>query len=141
MQRGYNKDKEKVILSRNRTNKVISWNVRYSYHFEPTFTLNGMLIIVLRMSGHPGNRCQWKTKAYTAAAHLAAARSQKIGNGISGLQKKKRSRCEFRNSSFFIWNIWAAHRRTEQPNPLKIEVGRELMQACPLYFGKFGLTA
>jgi len=52
-----------------------------------------MLIIVLWMSGHPGNRCQWKTKALTAAAHLAVARSQKIGNGISGLPMKKRSHC------------------------------------------------
>lgn len=67
--------------------------MRHSYYFEPTFTLNGMLIIVLRMSSHPGNRCQWKAKAGTAAAHLAVARSQNIGNGISGLLMKKRGRC------------------------------------------------
>ena len=43
------------------------------------------------MSGHPGNRRQWKAEMMTAATHLACvARSQSMGNGIPGLQKKKR---------------------------------------------------
>ena len=43
------------------------------------------------MSGHPGNRRQWKTERMTAATHLACvARSQSMGNGIPGLQKRKK---------------------------------------------------
>ena len=43
------------------------------------------------MSGHPGNRRQWKAEMMTAATHLACvARSQSMGNGIPGLQKRKK---------------------------------------------------
>ena len=43
------------------------------------------------MSGHPGNRRQWKAEMVTAATHLACvARSQSMGNGIPGLQKRKK---------------------------------------------------
>ena len=60
-------------------------------YLEPTFTLNGRLIIVMWMSGHPGNRRQWKAEMVTAATHLACvARSQSMGNGIPGLQKRKK---------------------------------------------------
>ena len=43
------------------------------------------------MSGHPGNRRQWKAEMMTAATHLACvAKSQSMGNGIPGLQKRKK---------------------------------------------------
>ena len=47
---------------------IISWGVRYSYYFEPTFSLNGILISRLLM---PGLRLQWKAEIGAAVTHLA----------------------------------------------------------------------
>mgnify|MGYP000373351376 CR=1 FL=1 len=73
--------------------------------FEPTFTLNGRLIIVMWMSGHPGNRRQWKAEMVTAATHLACvARSQSMGNGIPGLQKRKKENHENGSLLYVTYN-------------------------------------
>lgn len=64
--------------------KINDGNVRMAVTDEEV-----VLIIVMWMSGHPGNRRQWKAEMMTAATHLACvARSQSMGNGIPGRSKR-----------------------------------------------------
>ncbi len=57
------------------------------------------------MSGHPGNRRQWKAEMMTAATHLACvARSQSMGNGIPGLQKEKKENHENGSLLYVTYN-------------------------------------
>lgn len=60
-----------------------------SYYFEPTVTLKGIPILSDGCQASERKFTQWKAEVMIAVTHLAYARSQKIGTGISANTKEK----------------------------------------------------